>query len=55
MGKNEYVYVICQNARNGRVMTIEESRESLESEEVDTPQTDNSSWSNYFYSFVPKF
>ena len=54
MGKNEYVYVICQNARNGRVMTIEESRESLESEEVDTPEMERS-WSTYVNSFVPKF
>jgi hypothetical protein len=54
MGKNEYVYVICQNMRNGRVMTIDESRESLEDEEVENPDT-SSTWSSYFYSFLPKF
>ena len=35
MAANEYVYVICQNARTGRVLTIVDNRESVEAEQLD--------------------
>lgn len=32
MASNEYVYIICQNARTGRVVTVEDNRDRLDME-----------------------
>jgi hypothetical protein len=32
MAANEYVYIICQNAKTGKVVTIEDNRDRLEME-----------------------
>ena len=32
MADNEYVYVICQNMKNGKVVTVEDNRDRLEDE-----------------------
>ena len=32
MADHEYVYVICQNVKTGRVLTVEDNRERLDKE-----------------------
>ena len=32
MAANEYVYIICQNAKTGKVVTVEDNRDRLEME-----------------------
>lgn len=32
MAANEYVYIVCQNARTGRVLTLHDNRDQLESD-----------------------
>ena len=32
MKSNEYVYIICQNARNGNVVTIYDNRDQIDEE-----------------------
>jgi len=35
MAANEFVYVVCQNIRTGRVLTIEDNRDRLEAEQLE--------------------
>ena len=32
MASNEYVYIVCQNMKNGRVITIVDNRDQLEAD-----------------------
>jgi hypothetical protein len=39
MADNEFVYIICQNARTGKVLTVQDNRERLEEEMMNNSQS----------------
>lgn len=48
MADNEYVYIICQNARTGRVVTIEDNRDRLEDELMGNKSDEGESFVNKY-------
>ena len=49
MASNEYVYIICQSTRTGRVYTIVDNRERLEQEMVLNLEPSDNIISKYFF------
>lgn len=51
MSQNEYVFLICQDKRTRKVITIEDHRDRLEAEKLATSQTEKNFltelWKNF--------
>jgi len=49
MPANEYVYIVCQNARNGQVVTIHDNRDRLEDEAMNNTDPSDSLINKFFF------
>jgi hypothetical protein len=50
MAANEYVYLICQSARTGKVATVEDNRDRLENELQNNASDVSGSLINKFFA-----
>lgn len=50
MAANEYVYIVCQNARTGKVLTVHDNRDQLEQDMMTNTDPSDNLINKFFFS-----
>lgn len=49
MASNEYVYIVCQNARTGKVVTVSDNRDKLEYDMLNNTDPSDNLINKFFF------